>query len=295
MSFPEPKAGISALLTLYDGVIARHFSAALKSLSAQTRPADQVVLVIDGPIRNELQDLVDSFAEELKFCTVVLEQNRGRGGASAAGMKRCEYDLIARVDADDTSTPDRFFKQEKFLRNRPDIDAVGAAIRFVDGDGNDTIKREMRLPSDPDELGKFARRRMPITHPTAMLRASAIAKAGGYLPDHFSEDYELVARMVMSGARLTNMPETLLHHTIDQGSLIRRSGWNKFVEEVRLQAKFRRIGFVSNKQYVINLLLRAAPRLLPNKLIDYAVKKMRGTQLKTEATTLNVHGAQKTE
>ena len=295
MSFPEPKAGISALLTLYDGVAAPRFADCLESLRTQTRRADQVVLVIDGPIRKALQDLVDSYAEELQFCTVALKKNQGKGAASAKGMELCEFDLIARIDADDVSTPDRLLKQEKFLRDQTDIDVVGATIRFVDGDGKDSIKREMRLPTCPYELDTFARLRMPINNPTAMLRASAIKKAGGYVPDHFNEDYELVGRMMMTGARFANVPDTLLYFTVDQGTIARRSGWNKFVEEVRLQAKFRRIGFVTNKQFVVNLLLRAAPRLLPNALVDYAVKRMRGTAPQDEEVVLSVHGAQKAD
>ena len=43
-------ATISALVTVYHGTDARDLVRALDSLRAQTRPADELVIVADGPV-----------------------------------------------------------------------------------------------------------------------------------------------------------------------------------------------------------------------------------------------------
>ena len=58
---------LTALGAVYQGDNPRHFEQALESVLGQTRPAEEIVLVIDGPIPSALEAIVQNHAEALKI------------------------------------------------------------------------------------------------------------------------------------------------------------------------------------------------------------------------------------
>ena len=48
---------------------------------------------------------------------------------------RHEAELIARMDADDVSLPDRFQREADYLRDNPECVIVGSRVRLIDPDG----------------------------------------------------------------------------------------------------------------------------------------------------------------
>ena len=73
---------------------------------------DDFVLVCDGPLTPELDAVIAEMQEEHPELTVVrLAKNGGLGNALNEGMKHCKNDLVARMDSDDISRPDRCERQ----------------------------------------------------------------------------------------------------------------------------------------------------------------------------------------
>ena len=99
----------------------KYFSIAVESVINQTLRPSEIVLVVDGPIEGELEDLVKYYEKQEIFNVIYLAENQGHGNARRKGLDNCKYDIVALMDADDISLPNRFEKQiqefEKDLLN----------------------------------------------------------------------------------------------------------------------------------------------------------------------------------
>ena len=103
---------VSVLLPVHAGVPVETFRAALDSLAAQTRPADEVVVVEDGPLTADHDRVIDHYAASRDgVVRVRLAINQGAGVANGAGLQAATGTWIAKMDADDLLLPRRFETQ----------------------------------------------------------------------------------------------------------------------------------------------------------------------------------------
>ena len=101
----------------------------------QTEKPDEIVLVQDGPVPYETSRLLleykDKYGDKLNI--IKLSENKGLGNALMLGVENAMHDVIARMDSDDISVPDRFEKQLAYLESHPECDIVGGQItEFID-------------------------------------------------------------------------------------------------------------------------------------------------------------------
>src|SRR5216683_4436334 len=101
----------SLLVAVYDGDRPDYLRRAFRSaVDDQTVRPDQVVIVRDGPVREELAGCLDDLqaASPVPVTLVPLPRNGGLGPALDRGMAASRFDVIARMDADDVAMPHRF-------------------------------------------------------------------------------------------------------------------------------------------------------------------------------------------
>ncbi|ELK0490891.1 glycosyltransferase, partial [Escherichia coli] len=98
----------SVLMSLYIKEKPEYLHECLKSLYEQTKQADEIVLVYDGPITNELDKVVNYWLNSLPIKIIKLSKNVGLGQALNKGLAQCENDYVARMDTDDICHPKRF-------------------------------------------------------------------------------------------------------------------------------------------------------------------------------------------
>ena len=93
----------SVLMSTYAADEASWLLAALESMAAQTVSPSEIVLVIDGPVSDDLLSVMDTFDNRYPnlLVRVPLEKNGGLGPALNAGLEHCAYEVIVRMDADD--------------------------------------------------------------------------------------------------------------------------------------------------------------------------------------------------
>ena len=141
-------------------------------------------------------------------------------------------------------------------------DLCGAAMWEFDDDP----ERPTRLRTNPATHEAIARRMRfnnPINHPTAMYRRELALRVGGYPAMRFMQDYDLMARMLVGGARMTNLPEPLVLFRAGDGMLRRRSARGYLALERELQRNLRSYGLVGRGRAAVNLAIRGAFRVLP--------------------------------
>jgi glycosyltransferase involved in cell wall biosynthesis len=232
------------------------------AVQKQTLPPDRVVLVRDGPVPQPLERLIDELCAEspVPVTYVPLATNRGLGPALDAGLAASPHDVVARMDSDDISMPQRFAVQMPLIEAGADI--VGAGLLEFGRDPDDIVGCRTP-PSDPSDIVRYARMHDPFNHPTVIYRKAAVLAAGGYGDLPLMEDYWLFARMLANGAKPANVPEPLVYYRVGSGAYQRRGGRALLRSELALQRKLRADGFTSRGQYVRNVAVRGGYRLLP--------------------------------
>jgi len=253
---------VSVVVPVYKRDDPAHFAESLKSITEeQTRPPSEVVVVADGPLTPDLNDVLSTRDD---LTVIRLEENRGAGAARAAGVKNATHDLIAFQDSDDLSVPERFETQIEYFRERPELDALGGYIAEfeVNPDEPHAVRK---VPTQPSKIARWGKIRSPLNQTTVIAKRESILTAGNYRADDRMEDYSLWARMLARDMQLANLPSVLAKVRAGETEMsARRGGFEYAREEIRLQGEFYRIGFVSAPIAVVNVAVRVPIRLVPD-------------------------------
>ena len=250
-------------MSIYSVTRASDLDRCLNSLYRQTLPASEIVIVRDGPVHSSVERCIQTYEPNLPFHHLSFPRNRGLGPALHDGLEACRYQLIARVDSDDWSVPERFQKQAQFLHDESRISLVGGWLSERYHVGSDVISFTRRSPVDHVLIRQVAKRRNPINHPTVMFRKSDVLACDSYESCPSFEDYYLWAKMLTQGYLLANLPKILVETEVDSNYFRRRGGMTYVRNEFRLVRKLRQIGFLSPMEASIFLLSRFPIRLAP--------------------------------
>lgn len=254
----------SVLLPVYRGDDPSHFRRAFESVTVdQHLPPSEVVIVRDGPVDPALEsELRAAEAGPVAVTVIRGAENAGLARALNLGLAACRHSIVARMDADDVSLPQRFAVQIPALTELG-VDLLGAGLWEMEGD--DEVPSRVRIPPlTEDEIRRAARFRQPFHHPTVVYRRDAVQRAGGYRSDvgRF-EDYLLFATMLARGAKTANLAEPLVFYRVGAGAYARRGGLDHFRNEIRLQRELRALGVINRAEVARNLVARGAYRLVP--------------------------------
>ena len=264
----------SLLMSTYAGDDPAFLREAFTStVHAQTRPPHQVVLVQDGPVPKALATTIKTLAaaSPVPVQLVVMERNVGLGPALDRGLETCAHEIVARMDSDDISFPERFERQLPVIEAGADI--VGSGLLEFGVSAEDVLGRRTP-PTDPAEIRRVIRFRDPFNHPTVVYRKSAVLAAGGYTDMALMEDYLLFTRMLDTGARPANIADPLVYYRIGAGAYARRGGKELLRSELALQRRFRELGITTRRQYLRNVLVRGGYRLVPESLRKTAYRAL---------------------
>jgi len=127
----EVNTKVSVLMSVYVKEKPEYLQAALESIVTQTYPASEIMLIEDGPLTEQLYDVLRSYKEKYPeiIRTFAFEQNQQLGRALAKGVELCSHELVARMDTDDIAMPDRIEKQVAYMNEHLDVHVLGGAIR----------------------------------------------------------------------------------------------------------------------------------------------------------------------
>ena len=252
----------SVLMTVYAGDDPAHFDVALRSVVAQRAPADQIVLVCDGPLGEAHERVIErAIADGAQLDVLRLTANVGLIGALNAGLDRCAGELVFRMDADDVSLPDRFGVQREFMEEHPEIGVLGTAMNEFDLDPQRPVRMKP-VPETHDEIVRRLPVRNPVNHPTVCFRRELVS-ADGYPALRFVEDYFLWAQLINRGVRFHNLQAPLVAYRFDAATIGRRSGWTNFRNEMALRWWMHQRGMLGLPGFVAVGVVQAIVRFAP--------------------------------
>lgn len=266
----------SVLMSLYAKEKPEYLRLALDSMINQTVKPDEIVLVEDGPLTDELYEVVKEYGEKYPdlFNVVINKTNLGLGPALNRGLSCCRNELVARMDTDDISKSDRCEKQLKTFEEDKELSITGGQIEeFIDRPENVSGRRI--VPCSDTEIKAYMKKRCPFNHVTVMFKKSDILEVGNYQEWFWNEDYYLWIRLAISNKKFANISDILVKVRVGKEMYKRRGGRKYFKSEKDIQKLMYKNGLISYSRYLINVAERLVLQvLMPNRVRGWIFKKL---------------------
>ena len=201
---------VSVLFPVYNA--AATLPAALDSMLRQSLRAIEIVAVDDGS-KDRSPEILERFARDDERVHPVLTEHRGLIPALNLTLARANGALVARMDADDVSHPDRLGKQAALLQERQDVSVVGSLVRSFPGNevrqGYRIYETWLNRLTTHEEIVREIFIESPLVHPSVMMRREELTALGGYQDRGWAEDYDLWLRYYLAGKRFAKVAEVL--------------------------------------------------------------------------------------
>lgn len=256
----------SVLMSIYKKEKPAYLIQALDSMLNQTVSPDEIVMVKDGLLTHELEDVLQDYdsLHPGMFNFVSYDKNHGLGYALSQGMLACSNEIVARMDTDDIACPDRMEKQLAAIDGG--LDMVGSdVIEFVMSPNDPVAATD--LPKGIDGIRSYSKRRNPFRHPSMTFRKSKVIEAGNYSSEFlYFEDWDLFNRMLACGCLANNLSEPLVAMRVSEDFYARRGGsqYLKYAKAFK-RAQVER-GYFTKRDYICSYLPHAAVCLMPNSI-----------------------------
>ena len=260
----------SVLMSLYKKEHPEYLRLALDSMLNQTVKPDEIVLVEDGSLTDELYAVVEEYKPYRHI--VINKTNLGLGLALNEGLKVCRNELVARMDTDDISKPDRCEKQLERFKEKPELAIVGSHVDEFIGDPTNVVSRRS-VPLSSDDIYNYAKKRSAFNHPAVMYRKSAVMAEGGYSNLKRNQDVDLFGRMLYDGHKAENIDEALLWFRCSDELAARRKSWENTKSYIDTIKKFWKMGYSSFSDYAKVAVAQTGMFILPASMQNWVYKK----------------------
>ncbi len=268
---PDTKFSVS--MCVYGKDNPEWFRTAVDSILNQTRKPDEVILVVDGPVPQELDNIIKGFEQNSIFKVIRLPENKGHGEARRVGLSHCTNELVALMDADDISAADRFEKQLALFESDPELTVVGGNITEFVGTPDNIVEARV-VKSDDASIKEDMKKRCPMNQVTVMFKKSRVDSVGGYIDWYCEEDTYLWLRLFLDGAKFANLSDYLVNVRIGKEMYQRRGGTKYFLSEAKLQKYMLDNKVIGFDRFLVNVGERLVVQvLLPNKVRSWVFKK----------------------
>lgn len=225
----EAAPAVTVLMGVHDALPG--LAAAVESIRRQTFGDLEFLVIDDASTDGSLEALRRFAAEDSRIRVIAFERNLGLGAVLERGVREARAPLVARMDDDDVSLPDRLARQVAYFRAHPETAVLGGFALDVDERG--VTVRERRVPVDPARIAALVWTN-PFVHSTVMFRRDAILGVGSYDATlRRRQDYDLWFRCVAAGLTLANLAEPLVRYRFAEDT-VRRSDLRDMREQVRI-------------------------------------------------------------
>lgn len=246
----------SVLMSVYKNDNPIHFKEALESVTInQSLKPNQVVLVYDGPVFKEIDEIIEKVKQQdrtIEYEIIKKNLNTGLANSLNIGLKNCKYDWVARMDADDISVKDRFEKQFLFLEKNPKISVLGSYIaEFEENINQISTVRKVKLTHD--EILKSIKIHTPMNHVSVVYKKNIVMSICGY-SENFGklEDYKLWVDLIKKDVKFANIDDILVNVRIGNGFIERRSDKREIKDWDMLQKYLLNIRLISQIEALRN-------------------------------------------
>jgi len=223
MSIPA----ISVAMSVFNGE--RFLAPAIESILGQTFD-DFEFLILDDGSSDGTPTIVRDYAARDPRIRPILRENRGLVASLNQLLVEARAPLVARMDADDISRPDRFARQIAFFAGHPDYGVVGSRSEDIDEFDAPYVVTGPEHPETHEGFLAAIENGWPLLcHPAVMYRRDLVLSVGGYhAAFRHCEDLDLWLRLA-SVTRLCSLPERLIRYRHYAGQVSSRHATEQLV------------------------------------------------------------------
>ncbi|GAB3894497.1 glycosyltransferase [Spirosoma agri] len=192
---------------------------AIESMLVQTEPAFEFIIVDDAS-HDQTAIILHQYRQlDTRIRVLTNPVNQGLAYSLNRAIRAASAPFIARMDADDSSLPDRLARQVAHLTTHPDIDVLGTATELISENGR--WIGSVVLPVDHERIVSQRYLRPLFIHPSVMFRRTFFDRCG-YYDERLrrTEDLDLWLR-ARTIARYGNLPDRLMRYTYRPKPLFR--------------------------------------------------------------------------
>ncbi len=200
---------VTVLMPVYNAE--RFLREAIDSILAQSYKKFTFLIIDDGSTDSSAS-IINSY-NDARIHFVRNESNLGISATLNRGIELAQTALIARMDADDISHPDRLEKQVDYMLAHSECALLSCWANVITED-----KRFVRLERYPSIFYYYNLTfECWMYHPTIVFRKEAVKQVNGYsIPD--SEDYDLFWKL-STCFRIANLNQALVEYRLSSTSL----------------------------------------------------------------------------
>ena len=243
----------SVLISVYKNELPKNLRESIKSIyDEQHYKPEEIILIVDGPIGDELSKCISSLVKTTPAINVFyLEENMGLASALNFGLKKCSGTYVARMDSDDISAPNRFYKQFHYLETNPEIGVLGGGIEEFNEDTGEKIT--VSYPLLNEDILKGMSYRNSMAHVTTVFRREVLI-SHNYDESKKNEDYDLWFRLYLSGIKFANLPDSLVKVRTNSLFFNRRKDIKRALEVAKTKCKFTKVFKLGFHGYIYSIL-----------------------------------------
>ena len=261
MFLDELEERITVGIPYYQNSTKAELAGAIDSIINQSRKPEAIHLIQDGPVSDELNELVKGYLNKEKIIEhLVIPVRGGLAYALNISILNSTTSLYARMDSDDISHPQRLERQFIFLKENPNIDFVGTWLVEFEDDITKTTDRIRKVPPDQESIYRLFHYRNPMNHPTLLFKRSVFAKIGLYNSSFLrAQDTELYARAFKKKIEVANIPEVLYYMRTDD-IVGKRSTMEHIKYQVLGRYKYNTWSITLNTLKILSIIFRFMPK-----------------------------------
>lgn len=264
----------TVLMSVYEKDKPEWIKQSVSSMLNQTIEPDEILILVDGPVKEETKNLLDKLSETKNTIKIkYFNENRGLGPVLRDGVKLARNELIARMDADDISMPKRCELELQKFKENSELDIVGGF--FYEFFENVSEKASLKkYPISNEEIQLFAKKRNPFAHPAVMYRKSSVIKCGNYRNVPLCEDYDLWSRMLLNKCQCENIDKAILNMRIGRDFYNRRGGKTYLKNILVFKYNLLQKDFYTVPQFIYSACAHIVVCIIPNKLREKVYLKL---------------------
>ncbi len=266
----KKKPEISVLISVYNGDV--FLRPALESILEQSFSDFECIVIDDASSDQTAKILAEYASKDVRIRIFKNEKNVGLTASLNRGLSHCEGRYVARMDADDIASKERFMTQYWFMEEHPDVAASGSCVAVIDESGK--LLGEKNLALTYEEIKSKMLFNNQFIHSTLFFRTDILKSLGGY-DETFqkSQDYELMLRLC-SRYPVVNLKEKLLQFRLHGDSL---SWTNQDQQKFAIRARWMAIRKYKFPFFLglWHIVLRCLWMMVPKKIkMMYKKKRM---------------------
>jgi glycosyltransferase involved in cell wall biosynthesis len=214
---------ISVLLPVYNAGLP--LRSAIESILCQEYNEFEFLIIDDTSTDGSVEIIREYERQDSRIRAIFHSSNQGLATTLNEGLHIAGGSLVARMDQDDESLPNRLKVQCQFMTDHPEAVVAGSYVFHMGiTRGKDRL---VKLPTGPSQITEMLKNENCLYHPSVIIRRQEILHIGGYRREFKNaEDYDLWLR-VSNRYQIANIPIPLIRYRFSVNGMTLSRKWEQ--------------------------------------------------------------------